>query len=516
MRLLLLLLFALIVNISNSQTTKTVRKVVTLLPEQSIYLNSTSNGYFYGGKSRVKYKIDLPTNTVEWYYIYSTTPNEGDNQNLGLVSQLTRVVDPSGFTSVAVNSLTAPSGTGGLIDVYVMGREQVQAFEEKDAFGAWVYERPGGWPEGTSENARQGKKKIDDVRSGTVYLGLKNPHSKEGVNVTIEVAAIIEEVVVDMTEWSVEKKDQLFTTYRDNLQGVVSNDVADDVANCFVENLTTTYTPEDVFNKSESEQSELFKSVAAKCVETIQGGPKSENYERAVSYGKLGWSAYENGNLENAISFTLKAIEKDASIGWIKGNLALFYLIKGNLDSSIETYLDAIELIAQDRINAGKVFEELINDINNAKIKYPDLSGYEEILSLLEDEHEKFKIVGPRVYNLNVGTGISTSSTGTLKMKKIEIENGKTKIQFSFTSSKPSVWIAIDPKTHLVDNYTHKKLPLEEVRGITLVPEKTSISGSYETVFFELTFSALHENCTSFKFIETEGSGWNMNISIDK
>lgn len=119
------------------QQTTTRREVVTLLHEQSVYLNSTSNG-FAGGNSRLDYKIDLPPNTVEWYYMYSTTPTEGMNQSLGLVSQLTRLVDPSGLTALTINQLATPSGSGGVIDAFVMNYNARAAFYEKDMFGAWV------------------------------------------------------------------------------------------------------------------------------------------------------------------------------------------------------------------------------------------------------------------------------------------------------------------------------------------------------------------------------------------
>lgn len=387
MRLLLLLFFVIYTVSIIGQTTSKVHKIVTLLPEQSIYLHSTSNGYFYGGKSRVTHKIDLPPNTIEWYYIYSTTPNEGDNQNLGLVSQLTRIVDPTGLTSVAVNSLTAPSGTGGLVDIYVMGYENKLAFEKKDALGAWVYDRPGGWPEGTSENAKEGKKKIDDIKSGTIYLGLKNPHSNEGVNVTIEIAAIVEFEEVDMTKWSIESKENIYRMYKNNLiESDINEDIASEIASCFITTLTKKYSPEDFNNLSESEIDKISEKLAEEYLSSMQGGEKTDEQKKGATIGGMGWSAYENGDIEKAINYSLKALEYDNTLGWVHGNLGLFYLIKNDELTALDYYLEAITQIKKDKINDKHYFTELINDIENAKQKYPELQGYDEIIEQLRRE----------------------------------------------------------------------------------------------------------------------------------
>jgi len=373
---------------ANGQATSKVRKVVTLLPEQGIYLNSTSNGAF-GGKSRVNYKIDLPPNTVEWYYLYSTTPIEGKNQTLGLAAQLTRVVDPTGISALTINALATPSGSGGLIDLYVMGYDNRTAFMAKDYWGAWEYENPGGYEEGRTLNAKQGKKKIDDVLSGTVYIGLKNPHVKDGVNVTIEVAAIVEVDEVDMTVWTTETKEMIYTSYLDDLiLGGMSEQVAQSIANCVLEKLVSQYTLLDFTNKSESEMEVIGVALEDECLTELKGGKKTEEEEKGATIGGMAWNAYESGDLDKAISYSNKALEYDKTLGWVHGNLGLFYLIKNDELTALDYYLEAITQIKKDKINAKQYFSELIKDIENAKQKYPDLSGYEEIVEQLQIERD--------------------------------------------------------------------------------------------------------------------------------
>lgn len=183
----------------NAQTTIKEIKVVELLPSKSIYLNGGTRS-FAGGTSRTYYKIDLPTDTVEWYYIFSTTPNKETVQSLKLVPQLTRIVDKTGLATNAIALLTAPTGVG-VVDIFLTDAKGVNNLMAKDMLGMWAYTDPGSYPEGTIKNAKQGKVKIDDITKGTVYLCLRNPSGAVGVNVNFEVAAIVEETkVIPKTE----------------------------------------------------------------------------------------------------------------------------------------------------------------------------------------------------------------------------------------------------------------------------------------------------------------------------
>ena len=44
--------------------------------------------------------------------------------------------------------------------------------------------------EGTAESTKQAVVRINDITSGTVYLGLKNPSTLNGITLNIEVVAI--------------------------------------------------------------------------------------------------------------------------------------------------------------------------------------------------------------------------------------------------------------------------------------------------------------------------------------
>ena len=120
------------------------------------------------------------------------------------------------------------------------------------------------------------------------------------------------------------------------------------------------------------------------------GGEKTEEEQKGSTVGSMAWSAYENGDIEKAITYSKKALEYDNTLGWVHGNLGLFYLIKNDELTALDYYLDAITQLKKDRLNGKATLQELINDINNAKEKNPNLSGYQEIITQLQSEIDNF------------------------------------------------------------------------------------------------------------------------------
>ncbi|MGB3151136.1 MAG: hypothetical protein WBB27_10770 [Maribacter sp.] len=183
------------VGLSQQYETKIVEKI--LFQNRSIYLNGGLNASF-GGTSRISIKVDLPLNTVEWYYSFSTSQGKSGAKNLELGIQLgTLLSDPSGLTSTALSGIKVPTGEANA-DIYLCDNINIKGFIEK-------YDNYGGsysfYPEGTVQSTKQAVVAIDDIRSGTWYLGIQNPSTSSGLNVNIEVVAIVEErIVIEKTE----------------------------------------------------------------------------------------------------------------------------------------------------------------------------------------------------------------------------------------------------------------------------------------------------------------------------
>lgn len=202
--ILTLLFLAFLTATTNGQIEQKERKVVQVLTPQTFYLNGGTRATF-GGKSRTWFIIPLPSNTVEWYYSFTTTKNENSSSTIGLLSQLTRLYDPTGMTAIATNSILTPSGAG-VCDIYLMDRKNAEAFYEKvdNWGGAFNYQGIG-----SRENFKNGTIQIKDNPTGNWCLGFKNPSATEGISITFEVVAIVEETkIIEKTE--TETKAEMF------------------------------------------------------------------------------------------------------------------------------------------------------------------------------------------------------------------------------------------------------------------------------------------------------------------
>lgn len=166
-----------------SQDYEIIRETKKLVDSRDIYLNGGMRSQF-GGKSRTYIKFDLPQNTVQWYYSFTTTEGQSGTANLNLAVQLTGMLaDPSGLTSTTVSAIKVPEGVA-TADFYLIDQNNLQPFLNKVEYRHY--------PEGMAENTKQAVVKVDDIKTGSWYLGIKNPSSINGINLNIEIVAITE------------------------------------------------------------------------------------------------------------------------------------------------------------------------------------------------------------------------------------------------------------------------------------------------------------------------------------
>ncbi|MDF7815442.1 DUF1036 domain-containing protein [Hymenobacter sp. YC55] len=165
-------------------TTKKYRTIKVLEPQQG-YLVS----YYNPGNSRTVIPVQLPPNTVSWYYEFTAFRNEAQLQaaraQFKLVSELSRLVDNTGTLTLALNALSTPPG-GSICNVYLLGNtQQTDLFQAKKEFS---YLR-----EGTRSSLTSAVVPVSQTASQQVYLGLQNPDNLYGIHYALEVVAIIEE-----------------------------------------------------------------------------------------------------------------------------------------------------------------------------------------------------------------------------------------------------------------------------------------------------------------------------------
>jgi tetratricopeptide (TPR) repeat protein len=178
----LIFLFALMTFSVTAQT----YDAFTLIEKRAYYLNGGARASL-GGKSRVTIKIDLPKNTKKWYYSFSTTPGEDGTKLLNLGVQIGAALSTGGLTALAAKSFEIPPGSGSA-DIIVLPPEFNNAFLNKDD-NNWRF-----YSDISLQNSRQAVQTVENNYGNSFYIGLRNPSSLSGINIVIEVVAVIEEI----------------------------------------------------------------------------------------------------------------------------------------------------------------------------------------------------------------------------------------------------------------------------------------------------------------------------------
>jgi tetratricopeptide (TPR) repeat protein len=241
-------------------------------------------------------------------------------------------------------------------------------------------------PKNSFEAVSEGKIKITNVLSGKCYLGFQNPSFNSPIKVVFEATAITETVDVNMNEWAENSKNELFNLiYSIFKEDSLDENTTIDLTNCVVEKITNQLTPLQL-NIQKSESEKKFNEIFDECYSELEGGLKTDEQNLGSNAGSMGWYAFENGNIDKAIQFSEKALSLDSTLGWVHGNLGLFYLIKGEELKSFDYYLNAIKYLKLDRLDGKEMMKELIKDIDNALIKFPNMINPLEIRRNLESE----------------------------------------------------------------------------------------------------------------------------------
>jgi tetratricopeptide (TPR) repeat protein len=105
-----------------------------------------------------------------------------------------------------------------------------------------------------------------------------------------------------------------------------------------------------------------------------------------MTLGNLAWSAYEEGNIEKCITLSKRALSLDNTLGYVKANLGLCYLIKNDENTATEYYVDALTDFKKEPQTKRKNIAAVIQDIENAVKKYPNLKSSASITNLYWSE----------------------------------------------------------------------------------------------------------------------------------
>lgn len=238
------------------QSMGTTYKTVQVLKENEFYLNGGRISSV-GGKSRAAFQVKLPPNTVKWYYSFTTAEGNNPTNQIQLYSKLTRIVDRSGITEIALNEIMAPRGTG-ICDVFIMDKKNMGTFIDKaDLYGKSFshYHSLG------RSNSRRDAVKIDNLFNDDLWICFKNPSASSGVSIKFEVIAIVEEKSI-IKEWDKDNRQFIFDLCYEE-----SHDT--DYCGCTVKTLVERISFSDMMNLANFEADILFKEIDNICAPFI-------------------------------------------------------------------------------------------------------------------------------------------------------------------------------------------------------------------------------------------------------
>jgi len=382
-RKIILLLILLFSNVVIGQETESYNielkqgeKFERILPPQQVYINSATK---IGGKTRVYFTVNLPENTVRWFYVVTTTKGEGEGQSLNILAQLTAATLTGGMSTLATagsKMITMPSGSGGVIDSYLLDRTNLDVFTSKgDNWGQSLYYNM----EGTRANYKSGLVMINTPNPFYTFIGIKNPSASVGVNVNIEAIAIVKEI-----DWNTLYNDgkKLKESLRDLIQQVVlrkhTKDFADKVTDCTLEKVMNEKSASEVINAYATYAfSDYVVSKIENCRTELNPNKSTIETEKSNTYNNLGENYFAKNQNEKALENYNKALELNPKNGEAKANIAFLYLIDNKVDLATELYIEAISIFKADPIN-GK----------NGLIK-----AYNKTVHYLNDNFNKVKLV---------------------------------------------------------------------------------------------------------------------------
>lgn len=241
------------------QSIEKTYRTVQVIKENEFYLNGGRIS-MVGGKSRLRFKVPLPSNTVKWYYAFTTEEGDNPTKQIQLFTKLTRAVDTYGITELALNELMSPKGTG-ICDVYITNTENSNVFMEKSDYlllgGKSLLHHKSAFRGNSSRDVVP----IDNISHDDIWICFKNPSPSIGVNVKLEVVAIVEETNL-IKEWTGENKQFVFDLCYEQW-----NDF--DYCSCVVENLVYKISFSEMIDLANFEGEILMNKIDEICTESL-------------------------------------------------------------------------------------------------------------------------------------------------------------------------------------------------------------------------------------------------------
>lgn len=307
--------------------------VVTIAPAQSFYLDSRLMSNL-NGRSRLTIPVNLPEGTVRWYYSFAASESKNEPLEwVGLAGQLTKLYDKTGIASEVINRLVKPAGTT-VCDIFVLNTEGSLFFENKED-DKIIFDK-----DFSRQNMTGGIVEVW-VKNKRPVLGLSNPSIKTGINVKIEISAVVSKskpsnlIFLKETTWNKAQKEELWSKMSYAFDGK-KNSQTDAVTLCAIDSFAHHYTFQEYELMTESEKNYKLMSKIETCFKA------SGNQNLGIEMGEVAVLKMQRDTLEQAGNFTemLLVSKKIMDFGYPSVSnrlkLARAYILNNKSNEAIE------------------------------------------------------------------------------------------------------------------------------------------------------------------------------------
>jgi len=387
------------------QTVHRELQVVQVITPQTFYLNSVARAKF-DGKAKTCLNIQLPPNTVEWYYSFTTSTNDNPKVSLDLFPQLTKLCNPTGATNIAANAILTPSGSA-VCNIYLMDKQHGNLFMTNDIINPDMYNA-----NASRQNFKNGTVQIRDVLAGDWCLCFKNSNLTEGLTIIVEVVAIVS-VQVYEDKWTLDNLNKIYNYCLGRF--TVKNAEVEQICKCVKDKMLNNYKPIAFYQLSESSRNAQIQNEISNCTvetgnssvvdkekkikelyEQYRGQNITKDYEaqeqtliELIQYGvtnsdmynSLGWAQLCLRKYEDAKKSLQTGLGKNPKSLYLLGNLGHYYLLTGKYEQAIAIFQEH-----KNKKIDGKKFKELISmdlkEFEQIGIKNPDFEKVRKKLKI--------------------------------------------------------------------------------------------------------------------------------------
>lgn len=164
---------------------KKIYSTVQVCEKQTYFVNSATK---LAGNTRITLPVNLPPNTVEWYYQYTASRDREHiahiSGNASLLTELSAALFTGGASVLITglgNMLSQPPGAD-YCDIHLLDEANYAPYIAQDHF---VHV-----PDGTRLNFKSGNVRVTCCPSGRYFLGVRNNDTMHGIHVLLDVVAI--------------------------------------------------------------------------------------------------------------------------------------------------------------------------------------------------------------------------------------------------------------------------------------------------------------------------------------